>query len=185
MVDIENDREFNNFLKGQRSKLLARAMTLTLNRSEAEDLVQITMEKIFKNISKLDEIQNFLPWSYTILRNSFIDIHRSKKNINLKSMSDLENYEENDEKFSKDDIKSVTSHLSQENDLIIREKVEFTMNLIANLKPHQRDIINMKRNGSSYEEIARTLNLKMGTVMSSLSRIREHISDEWEKHINK
>ena len=52
----------------------------------------------------------------------------------------------------------MTSHLSQENDYIIREKVEFTI-LITKLKPHQRDIINMKSNGSSYEEIARTLNL--------------------------
>ena len=100
-------------------------------------------------------------------------------------MSDLESFNESSEKFSKDDINSVTSRLSQEDDYIIKEKVEFTLNLISKLKPQQRDIINMKMNGSSYEDISKNLNVKIGTVMSSLSRIREYISDEWEKHINK
>ena len=182
MVDNANIKKL---YEKHKNRLMARAMTLTLNRSDAEDLVQITMEKIIKNIQKLDHEENFVPWAYTILRNSFIDTQRSKKNTNFKSMSDLESFNESSEKFSKDDINSVTSRLSQEDDYIIKEKVEFTLNLISKLKPQQRDIINMKMNGSSYEDISKNLNVKIGTVMSSLSRIREYISDEWEKHINK
>ena len=41
----------------------------------------------------------------------------------------------------------------------------------------------MKKNGSSYEEIANELNIKIGTVMSNLSRIKEFISSEWERHL--
>ncbi len=182
-----NSTSIKNLYEENKGKLMARAFNLTFNIEDAEDLVQITMEKVSKNIEKLDDVMNFLPWAYTILRNSFIDQQRQKKNINFKSMSDLENYEEENNnkrsKFSKDDLKSCTSHLNQESDYIVKEKVEFTLMTIEKLKPQQRDIINMKKNGSSYEEIANELNIKIGTVMSNLSRIKEFISSEWERHL--
>ena len=60
----------------------------------------------------------------------------------------------------------------------------FSIKRIGNRRMfQQRDIINMKRNGSSYEEIANELNIKIGTVMSNLSRIKEFISIEWERHL--
>ena len=48
-----------------------------------------------------------------------------------------------------------------------------------------RDMLNMFKDGFKYDEIAKELNIKTGTVMSTLSRLREKIAIEWELHINK
>ena len=53
------------------------------------------------------------------------------------------------------------------------------------MKPVHRDIMNMHMNGSKYEEIADELGIKVGSVMSTLSRLREKIALEWELHIKK
>ena len=53
------------------------------------------------------------------------------------------------------------------------------------MKPIHRDMLNMHMNGSKYEEIAEELDIKVGTVMSTLSRLREKIATEWDQHIKK
>ena len=53
------------------------------------------------------------------------------------------------------------------------------------MKPIHRDMLNMHINGSKYEEIAKALNIKVGSVMSTLSRLREKIALEWDHHIKK
>ena len=58
-------------LKDNERKLFARAVVLTRNQEDAYDLLQTTMEKIFKAQSSLDNENNFLPWAYTIMRNAF------------------------------------------------------------------------------------------------------------------
>ena len=67
-------------LKESEKKLFSRAVVLTRNKEDAYDLLQITMEKIFKFQSSLDNDSRFLPWAYTIMRNSFYDNIKSKKN---------------------------------------------------------------------------------------------------------
>ena len=74
---------------------------------------------------------------------------------------------------------------SPEDSYVIKEKHDFTINLINQMKPMHRDMLNMFKDGYKYEEISNELNIKVGSVMSSLSRLREKISIEWELHINK
>ena len=79
----------------------------------------------------------------------------------------------------------MANKFTPEDSYVINEKFEFTMKIISQMKPIHRDMINLFMQGNKYEEISKLLNLKIGTVMSTLSRLREKIAIEWELHVNK
>jgi len=173
----------DQLLKENEKKLYSRAFILTRNEADAKDLLQIAMEKCFKAIDQLDHHERFLPWAYTILRNSFIDLKRSQKGKDIKSLSDLDNFEENSKGFSKNELNELSDKSTPYDNSVIQEKFRFTMQAILELKPIQRDILNLISTGASYDEIAKELDMKKGTVMSTLCRAREIISNMWEKHL--
>ena len=78
------------------------------NKDDAYDLLQMSLEKIFKSSSSLEDPSKFLPWSYTIMRNTYIDYYRSQKNSpNQLSIDDIENYDEDSDKYHADEISSL------------------------------------------------------------------------------
>ena len=79
----------------------------------------------------------------------------------------------------------MANKFTPEDSYVINENLSFMMNIINQMKPIHRDMINLFMQGSKYEEISKLLNLKIGTVMSTLSRLREKIAIEWELHVNK
>jgi len=174
-------------IKDNEKKLFARAFILMRkNKDDAYDLLQMSLEKIFKSSSSLEDPSKFLPWSYTIMRNTYIDYYRSQKNSpNQLSIDDIENFDEDSDKYHADEISSLKNDINPEVSYVIREKLQFTLNLISQMKPIHRDMLNMHMNGSKYEEIAEELDIKVGTVMSTLSRLREKIATEWDQHIKK
>ena len=101
------------------------------------------------------------------------------------SIDDIENFNEDSDKYHTDEISSLKNDINPEVSYVIREKLQFTLNLISQMKPIHRDMLNMHMNGSKYEEIAKELDIKVGTVMSTLSRLREKIATEWDQHIKK
>ena len=54
---------------------------------EAEDILQDSFVKIYKNIDKLSNYKTFKSWLYLIVRNTIIDYYRKKKN-NIETISD-------------------------------------------------------------------------------------------------
>ena len=69
-----------------RNSLYNYACQLTQCVEDAEDLVQETMYKILKNSSKFVNDQNFKGWTFTILKNIFINDYR--KNAKRKQIND-------------------------------------------------------------------------------------------------
>lgn len=174
-------------LKNNERILYSRAVVLTKSYEDAHDLLQVTMEKIFKSQSSLDDERNFLKWAYTIMKNTFYDNIRAKKN--LPDSVPYEDYQDYDDpkmtKLHPDELSSMVEKTTPEVSYVINEKYNFTINIINKMKPMHRDMLNMFKDGFKYDEIAKELNIKTGTVMSTLSRLREKIAIEWELHINK
>ncbi len=179
--------DFKQLVKENEKKLYARAFILMgRNEDDAWDLYQMSYEKIYKSLHSLEDQSKFLPWAYTIMRNTYIDYYRSQKNSpNQLSIDDIENFDEDSDKYHADEISSLKNDINPEVSYVIREKLQFTLNLISQMKPIHRDMLNMHMNGSKYEEIAKELDIKVGTVMSTLSRLREKIAIEWDQHIKK
>src|ERR1700740_2557529 len=131
---------------------------LTQDRTEAEDLVQETYAKALRGFASFQAGTNFRAWMYRILRNSFLNTRTG-----LKTMVPFEE-EEHD----------LAESSTPESFLIEQANREIVQQALADLPVAHREILLLcEVEEMSYEEIAQTLGIPLGTVMSRLFRARK------------
>ena len=140
---------------------------LTQNREEAEDLVQETYAKALKGFSSFQLGTNFRAWMYRILRNTFLT---SRTGLRAGATVPLDSEEDGPELAVEDE--------TPETILMKRTDSELVQNAIDDLPVHHREILLLcEVEEMSYQEIAETLSIPIGTVMSRLSRARKALRD--------
>ena len=133
---------------------------LTRNRDEAEDLVQETYFKALKGFSSFQLGTNFRAWMYRILRNTFLTSCAGLRATTL-PLGDPE-----DEEGPELAVEFVTP----ETILIDRSNSDLIEREIHELPVHFREVLLLcEVEEMSYQEIAETLLVPIGTVMSRLS----------------
>jgi RNA polymerase sigma-70 factor, ECF subfamily len=137
------------------------ARWLTQDTSEAEDLVQETYTKALRGFSSFQPGTNFRAWMYRILRNSFLN-----SRTGLQSTVAFD--EEDPEASPPREGPTPESRLIEQADrAMVRQALE-------DLPVHFREILLLcEVEEMSYQEIAETLSIPTGTVMSRLSRARK------------
>jgi RNA polymerase sigma-70 factor (ECF subfamily) len=141
------------------------ARWLTQDTSEAEDLVQETYAKALRGFSSFQLGTNFRAWMYRILRNSFLS-----SRTGLKTMVVLD--DESEESLLPPESTTPESLLLTQED---RESVQ---QALADLPVPFREILLLcEVEEMSYQEIAETLGIATGTVMSRLYRARKALRD--------
>ncbi len=142
---------------------------LTQDRTEAEDLVQETYAKALRGFSSFQPGTNFRAWMYRILRNCFLS-----SRTGLKTMVVLE--EEGDNL----PVESATP----ESLLIDQSNRELVQQELEGLPIPFREILLLcEVEEMSYQEIAETLAIPTGTVMSRLYRARQALRAALRKRI--
>jgi RNA polymerase sigma-70 factor, ECF subfamily len=140
---------------------------LTHNREEAEDLVQETYAKALKGFSSFELGTNFRAWIYRILRNTFLT---SRKGLKVTMTVPLDAEEDGQEVAIERD--------TPETILFARANQEQLASAMDALPVYFREILLLcEVEEMSYQEIAETLSVPMGTVMSRLSRARKALRD--------
>jgi RNA polymerase sigma-70 factor, ECF subfamily len=140
---------------------------LTQNREEAEDLVQETFAKALKGFSSFQQGTNFRAWMYRILRNTFLTSRTGLKFAAAESL-DLEGNE---------DILPATSD-TPESILLDQLDQQLLQRALDGLPIQHREILLLcEVEEMSYQELASTLAVPLGTVMSRLSRARKALRD--------
>jgi RNA polymerase sigma-70 factor, ECF subfamily len=140
---------------------------LTQNRDEAEDLVQETYVKALKGFSSFQLGTNFRAWMYRILRNTFLT---SRTGLRATSTVPLDSDEDGPELAVENETPETT--------LLKRSDSELVQNAINGLPVHYREILLLcEVEEMSYQEIAETLSVPIGTVMSRLSRARKTLRE--------
>ncbi len=130
------------------------------NLSEAEDLCQDTWMKAWAARERFLG-GNFRAWLFTIARNNVIERSRKKR-------PDLNN-----------DVAEAKATYDQESSEYDLDALKEAM---LQLKAECRELIRgFYFDGSSYEQLGRTLSLPGGTVASRMSRCRQHLRDEIER----
>lgn len=148
---------------------------LAQNREEAEDLVQETYAKALKGFSSFEPGTNFRAWMYRILRNSFLT---SRSGLQATKTVPLEGED--------GPIEVAVDIATPESILIERSNRELVQTAISELPVHFREILLLcEVEEMSYQEIAETLSIPMGTVMSRLSRARKALRDSVQKKVLK
>jgi RNA polymerase sigma-70 factor (ECF subfamily) len=134
---------------------------LTQDASEAEDVVQETMVKALKGFGSFRQGTNFRAWIYRILRNTFLNSRRGLKSESV-SLDD-----------EASDVVEPVARGTPESILMAGIDAQRIQDALERLPvPYREVILLCEVEEMSYLEIAETLAIPVGTVMSRLSRAR-------------
>jgi RNA polymerase sigma-70 factor (ECF subfamily) len=136
------------------------ARWLTEDSAEAEDLVQETFAKALRGFASFQAGTNFRAWMFRILRNSFLSSRTGLKQTVV---------------LNEEDETLPTAVSSTPESLLIAEaNREMVQQALSELPVRFRAILLLcEVEEMSYQEIAETLAIPVGTVMSRLYRARK------------
>jgi RNA polymerase sigma-70 factor, ECF subfamily len=147
------------------------AFWLTRNREDAEDLVQETYIKGLKGFKSFQPGTNFRAWILRILRNTFLSLRTA---LAARMTVPLDPQE--------DGVEQAVVAETPESILLNSSNVQLMRTAIEELPVHYREIILLcEVEEMSYRELAETLSIPMGTVMSRLARARRVLRDQLTK----
>jgi RNA polymerase sigma-70 factor (ECF subfamily) len=138
------------------------AMTLTRDKTEAEDLVQETYLRAVRAANQPAPEANLKAWLFVVMRNQYFNSLRHKHH-------GQRIFEVNNENATGGVSETANPHV------IYLRKLErdLVREAIASLPDRHREIVVLRDiEGLSYQEIANVLNCPAGTVMSRLGRAR-------------
>ena len=143
------------------------AMTLTRDRTEAEDLVQETYLRAVRAFGRLLPDSNLKGWMFAIMRNAWInEVRRSRNAPHFVELDAEEDYAHRVGRIPNDPYAVLLKN---------RERDEIRA-AIDGLPQGFREIIVLRDiEGFSYQQIADILDCPAGTVMSRLGRARQKL----------
>ncbi len=149
------------------------AYRLTFDEDDAKDLVQDTYMKAFRFINSFQEGTNAKAWLYRILKNSFINDYRKKSKQPAKV-----DYQEVEQFYNSEDTpKEATVDLRMETTKdMIGDEISNALNSLA--IDFRTVIILCDLEGFTYEEMAKILDIPIGTVRSRLHRARNLLREK-------
>lgn len=163
---------FDMFVEERSHEVYSLLYRLTEDAEEARDLTQETFLRAFKHIDSFRGDADLKTWLYRIAvnqaRNRWRWWKRRKKDSTV-SLDSTEN--QNDEPLSA--RLSSNSTRDPEQELLAREREKALLKALRTLKQDFREAVVLRDiEGFSYEEIADTLEISVGTVKSRIARGR-------------
>jgi len=166
----ERRKEFEDQALPHLRPLYSRALRLSRNERDAEDLVQDTYLRAYRFFDRFEPGTNIRAWLYRILQNQFLNhLHHSKPSAgtaDLEALADSHGISES--AFPHSPLRTPEEEVM---DSVTAAEVE---EALALLPPEYRRVVTMAfTEEMSYREIADALRIPIGTVMSRLHRGRK------------
>jgi len=158
------DSEIFKDLMNHNETVLRICLGFSKNPWDAEELTQEVYLKAYRKISALHNSNLSREWLFRIARNTCLD-HIKKKRLNRLFQF----------KSNKEAVEQNTPELQ----IMKNEQHQILKNAISQLPKKQKEVFVLKEYGYlSYKEIASTLGIKEGTVMSRLNRARQTLINQ-------
>lgn len=153
------------------------AYHLTYNEEDANDLVQETFMKAFRFMSLYEKGTNAKAWLFKILKNAFINEYRKKaKQPTKEDYEDIIAYQDADE-----DKGGVAYDLREDIfDGMMGDEITIALNRLP--IDFKTVILLCDIEGFSYEEIAKIIDIPIGTVRSRLHRARNMLKESLKEY---
>lgn len=162
-MDVNNVTEK---LVGMQKRLFNFAYSLTMNRDDAQDLLQSTSLKVLNNQEKFVNNDNFSGWIFTIMRNIFINDYHSSSNkytvFDNEEGTIMNRYASNPGEETPDSTYTVKEINRAIKSLAEEYRIPFSLYL----------------SGYKYQEIADRMNLPIGTVKSRIYASRQQLQSK-------
>ncbi|WP_419132576.1 RNA polymerase sigma factor [Pedobacter sp. N23S346] len=158
---IRKDRASQHLLyKEFYSYCLGICKRYSISEFEAADVLNKGFLKIFNNIASYDSAKPIKAWIGKIMVNTAIDHYRA--NLRFTGYDDISEYERN----------------GTEADVYGQMAYKELLLLVQSLSPSYRVVFNMYAiDGYSHDEIAKTLNISVGSSKSNLFKARQRLQD--------
>ena len=166
--DKGDQRAYADLMRFYREPIYLMLLRMTHSPVDADDLTMEAFSKAFCQLSTYTPQDTFATWLFAIASNHGIDFIRRQhmRLVSLNSMSVTEENEAYEFPIPSDDP-------NPEEELITRQRDQLVRSLVDRLAPRYRRIVSLRYfDELSYEEIARQLNLPLGTVKIQLRRAR-------------
>lgn len=145
------------------------------DRTDAEDILQETFLRLYKNKHYYKEIAKFSTWIYTIAGNLAKTELRKRKRRNIFS---IHNFVSTEKDYELPDHKAIAPDKATNTNITNIEIQKAINKLSAKFK---QVILLRDIQGFSYEEIAQIVNVPLGTVKSRVNRARLKLQQDLKK----
>ena len=159
---------FRNDVLPLKNELFRLALRITLNRAEAEDIVQDTLIKVWKRRFEWESIDSIEAFSLTVCRNLSLDRLRKKENSN-DSLEDV-------------NVAEPVASSNPQDRMIQEDRVSLVRQIIDSLPEKQRSCMQLRDfEGKSYKEIAQVLGITEEQVKVNIFRARQMVKQKYLK----
>ena len=178
--DKEKDAVFEKEFFPHINAMYNFAHRLTFDEDDAKDLVQDTFMKAYRFINSFQQGTNAKAWLFRILKNSFINDFRKKSKQPTKV-----DYQEVESYYNSNKVdKPITSDLRVESvQHMIGDEISNALNALE--VDFRTVIILCDLESFKYDEMAKILDIPIGTVRSRLHRARNLLKEELRDYANK
>lgn len=153
-----------------KNELFRLALRITLNREDAEDVVQETMIRVWNRRDQWEQIESIEAFCTTICRNLALD--KTKRASNQDASLDNEGHDAPDHSYSANPEEQAVQH----------DRVERVRRLMDLLPEKQRTCMQLRDvEGKSYKEIATVMDISEQQVKVNIFRARQTIKQEYLK----
>lgn len=177
-----DERAFDELYNRYKDKLFGFILQYVKNHQKAEDILQETFVRAFKNAGKFLGNKKFKTWIYAIAVNLCRDEIRHRKrrknNVSLETKIRSRTHQGTELEL-KDTIKSEDKGPSEIlHDSELNQRLE---QAIARLPDMHRLVLELSmRHGFNYREIAKIVKCSLGTVQSRMYRTVELLKEDFE-----
>ncbi len=151
-------------------------LKMCANADDAAELTQETFVKVIENIDKFEGRSSFYTWAFRIAVNLTLNYCQRSGRLGLKSLD-----AEDDEHYgqARRQLKEFLNDDSSPDPAAVaanKELCEIVLKALMKLDEAQRTVVVLRDiEGMSYAQIAKVLDIELGTVRSRLSRARSNL----------
>lgn len=166
-----DEKAFANLLLRYKDSIYFMILKMVKNKDDAEDLTLEAFGKAFTSLHHYSNDFAFSTWLYRIATNNCIDFLRKQKGIHYSIDKKNEN---NDQDATNLSLRSNVP--DPEERLILKQRGKTIKGFINRLNPQYQTLIELRFfKDYSYGEIAKELDLPLGTVKVQLFRARKKL----------
>ena len=163
---VPTDETLTAAMVAELPRLRRHALYLCYNHADADDLVQDCLEAALSKKGSLQDPARLRSWLFSILNNLFL--MRLRSNARRGQMLQIEDFAD-----------SLAASASPEDRQTARDLARAMAKLSAE---HRQILLLLNVEGYGYQEVADTLVIPIGTVMSRLARARRRLRALLEGH---
>ena len=163
-----------------KNELFRLALRITLNRADAEDVVQETMLKVWSRRDRWDELESIEAFCMTICRNLALDKIKRFDNQNASLDTEAQGHASGGL-----EIQDHSYNANPEEQAVQRDRIERVRKLMDLLPEKQRTCMQLRDvEGKAYKDIAAVMGITEQQVKINIFRARQTVKQAYLKQEN-